>query len=189
MEPLAFPISTDRLVVRFYEHRDRELELAIHGDDRLFSDVPMNPRTPAEIDESLEKRVGQHSLGEVCAIVSLAVEVATDKSYVGVVQLTPIRTDPLQVAIGWLALKTQQGHGYVSEAVAAVIDLLFSGTEVHRIVAYITVGNDSSVRLAERLGFRKEAHFVQSLYLRDEWRDESVYALLREDRESLSNPT
>jgi len=189
MEPLAFPISTDRLVVRFYEQRDRELELAIHGDDRLFSDVPMNPRTPAEIDETLDKRVGQHSLDEVGAPVSLAVEVATAKSYVGVVQLIPIKTDPLQVEIGWLALRTQQGHGYVSEAVAAVIDLLFRETQAHRIVANITVGNDSSVRLAERLGFRKEAHFVQSLYLRDEWRDESVYALLREDRESLSNPT
>lgn len=109
MEPLVFPISTDRLVVRFYEQRDRELELAIHGDDRLFSDVPMNPRTPTEIDETLDKRVGQHSLDEVGAPVSLAVEVATAKSYVGVVQRIPIKTDPLQVEIGWLALRTQQG--------------------------------------------------------------------------------
>ena len=70
-----------------------------------------------------------------------------------------------------------------------MIDLLFRETQAHRIVAKITVGNDSSVRLAERLGFRKEAHFVQSLYPRDEWRDESVYALLREERESSSNAT
>lgn len=184
MTQLPFPLSTDRLIVRFYEQRDRDLELAVHGDDRLFSDVPMNPRTPTEIDETLGKRVGTHSLDEVGAPVSLAVEVASAKSYVGVVQLIPIETDPLQVEIGWVALKTQQGHGYVSEAVAAVIDVLFSETQTHRIVANIVVGNDASVRLAERLGFRKEAHFVQSLYLRDEWRDHAVYALLREDRQS-----
>jgi RimJ/RimL family protein N-acetyltransferase len=177
-------MSTDRLSIRFFEDRDRELELAIHSDDRLFSHLPIDPRTPTEIDELLDKRVGQHSLDDVGATVSLAVEVATDKSYVGAVSLTPIQTDPLQVEIGYVALKTQQGHGYMSEAVAAVIDILFSGTQTHRIVAVIIVGNDSSVRLAERLGFRKEAHFVQSLYLRDEWRDESVYALLSEDRES-----
>jgi RimJ/RimL family protein N-acetyltransferase len=35
--------------------------------------------------------------------------------------------------------------------------------------------------LAERLGFRNEAHFVKSLFLRDEWRDEMVYAVLNDD--------
>jgi RimJ/RimL family protein N-acetyltransferase len=101
--------------------------------------------------------------------------------YVGALQLTPVQVEPLQVSIGWLALRSQHGNGFMTEAVGAVIDTTFGSSEVHRIVAEITDGNDASVGLAERLGFRKEAHFVESLFLRDEWRDEMVYALLRSD--------
>ena len=178
---MPFPVSTDRLTIRFFEGRDRDLELAIHGDSGLFTHLPIEPRSSAEIDESLEKRVGQHALDEVGVTVSLAVELATDSSYVGALQLTPFQIDPLQVSIGWVALRAQHGNGFISEAVYAVMDTAFGEAGVHRIVAEIIDGNDASVRLAERLGFRNEAHFVKSLFLRDEWRDEMVYAVLKDD--------
>jgi RimJ/RimL family protein N-acetyltransferase len=143
--------------------------------------LPIDPRTAAEIDEVLEKRVGQHTLDEVGATVSLAVELAVDASYVGSVQLTPIQVDPIQASIGWLALRMHHRKGLMSEAVRAVVDVAFSEPSVHRIVAEIIGGNDASVRLAERSGFRKEAHFVESQFLRDQWRDETVYALLKSD--------
>jgi RimJ/RimL family protein N-acetyltransferase len=181
VKQLPFPVSTERLTVRFFEDRDRELELAIHGDGGLFIHLPIEPRAPAEIDESLRKRVGQHALDEVGGMVSLAIERTTDGSYVGAVQLNPLHVEPLQVSIGWLALRAQHGNGFMTEAVGAVLNTAFGSAGVHRIVADITAGNDASVRLAERLGFRKEAHFVQSVFLRDEWRDEMVYALLASD--------
>jgi RimJ/RimL family protein N-acetyltransferase len=180
-ETTASPVSTERLTVRFVEDRDRDLELGIHGDGGLFTHLPIDPRTPAEIDEVLRKKVGQHALDEVGGMVDLAVERTTDGSYVGSVQLKPLQVEPLQVEIGWLAVRSQHGNGFMTEAVRAVIDTAFGSAGVHRIVAEITGGNDASVRLAERLGFRKEAHFVDSLFLRDEWRDEMVYALLQSD--------
>jgi RimJ/RimL family protein N-acetyltransferase len=36
----------------------------------------------------------------------------------------------------------------------------------------------SSVRLLERLGFRREGHFIEGFYLRGEWTSEYLYALL-----------
>lgn len=39
--------------------------------------------------------------------------------------------------------------------------------------------NTSSIRLIERLGFRKEAHFKKSYYLRREWVDDVIYAKLK----------
>ena len=181
MVQLAFPITTDRLSIRFFENRDRALELAIHSDDSLFTHLPITPRTPAEIDESLEKRVGIHILDEVGATVSLAVELAADSTYVGAVQLTPIEVEPVQASIGWIALPSHHRRGLMTEAVRAIVDLAFTTADVHRLVAEIDSANAASVRLAERLGFRKEAHFVESLYLRGEWRDETVYALLQKD--------
>ena len=64
VKQLPFPLSTERLTVRFFADRDRNLELAIHDDSGLFTHLPIDPRTPAEIDESLNKRIGQHALDE-----------------------------------------------------------------------------------------------------------------------------
>ncbi len=39
----------------------------------------------------------------------------------------------------------------------------------------------SSIRMIERLKFRKEAHFKESYHLRGEWVDDIIYALLRKE--------
>ena len=41
--------------------------------------------------------------------------------------------------------------------------------------------NAASARVLERLGMRREAHFVENEWLKGEWTDELVYAML--DRE------
>ena len=51
----------------------------------------------------------------------------------------------------------------------------------HRITASIDPRNTSSIRLIERLGFRKEAHFKQSLFFHGEWVDDLIYAMLAEE--------
>lgn len=65
-----------------------------------------------------------------------------------------------------------------------MVDLLFGSLDAYRIVAEIITGNDASVRLAKRLGFRQEARFVKSLKLSREWRDELVYSILKDDWQS-----
>jgi RimJ/RimL family protein N-acetyltransferase len=97
-------------------------------------------------------------------------------------QLSPIVVEPLQLQIGWIALPQHQGKGLMTEAVTAVVDLVFDSLMAHRIVAEIVGGNAASMRLAERVGFRKEAHFVKSTFLKGKWRDEVVYSMLRDER-------
>ena len=69
----------------------------------------------------------------------------------------------------------------MTEAVERVVLLAFETLSAHRIDAEIMSGNDASVRLAERVGFRREAHFVQSALVKGEWRDEFVYAVLADE--------
>jgi RimJ/RimL family protein N-acetyltransferase len=53
--------------------------------------------------------------------------------------------------------------------------------KLHRLSATADPRNLASVKLLERLGFRKEAHFVKSLWFKGEWADDVVYGLLREE--------
>ena len=60
-------------------------------------------------------------------------------------------------------------------------DYLFRNLNKHRIITSIDPENKSSVRLIERIGFRKEAHFIKSLWLNGKWVDDLIYALLNEE--------
>ena len=171
-------------MLRDFRESDRTLEESIHSDQSLFVHLPIEPRSESEIDEYVQARLKRQTLDEVGGTSAVVIETINDGHYVGAIQLTPLAMDPLQVSIGWLALASQQGNGYVSEAVGKVVDLLFGSLDAHRIVAEIITGNDASVRLAERLGFRREAHFVKSLKLNGEWRDELVYSILKDDWQS-----
>ncbi len=51
----------------------------------------------------------------------------------------------------------------------------------HRIIASIDPINIASIKLIERLGFRKEAHFIESLFFHGQWVDDLIYALLEKE--------
>jgi RimJ/RimL family protein N-acetyltransferase len=89
--------------------------------------------------------------------------------------------DAFQVEIGYTVSPNYQGKGYAVEAVKAVLDHLFGDLQKHRISASVDPENVRSIRLLEKIGFRKEAHFVKSFQVDGEWLDDCIYALLREE--------
>jgi len=86
-----------------------------------------------------------------------------------------------QVEIGCTLNKKFHYFGYASEAVRRIIDFLFIELKKHRIMTSIDPNNESSIRLVERIGFRKEAHFVESLFVNGIWTDDLIYALIEKD--------
>lgn len=97
-----------------------------------------------------------------------------------------LSSDAFQVEIGCTLNKLFHGKGYASEALKKMIDWLFKTLNKRRIMASIDPRNLSSIKLYERLDFRKEAHFHQSIYINGEWADDLVYAILKDEWEKLS---
>ncbi|MFV8764541.1 GNAT family N-acetyltransferase [Aerococcus urinaeequi] len=48
---------------------------------------------------------------------------------------------------------------------------------IHPIVANLDARNTSSATLCERLGIRKEAHFIRDYWSKGEWTDSLIYAM------------
>jgi ribosomal-protein-alanine N-acetyltransferase len=90
----------------------------------------------------------------------------------------------LQVEIGCTLDKVFQSKGYATESVKCVIDYLFKHIKKHRIITSIDPENTNSIKLVERIGFRKEAHFVKSLFINGKWVDDIVYAITKKDWDS-----
>ena len=73
------------------------------------------------------------------------------------------------------------GMGYATEALDAVLSYLFDRLEKHRVFGSADPRNLASLRLMERVGMRREAHFRESLWSKGEWADDVVHAMLRSE--------
>lgn len=107
-----------------------------------------------------------------------------DQVLLGEVVATLTSAAARQVEVGWVFAPTHTGHGYATEAARALIGWLFSEHATHRVFARLDADNESSVRLCERLGMRREAHFVENDLDGHRWGSEYVYAVLHREFET-----
>ncbi len=89
--------------------------------------------------------------------------------------------DNAQVELSVTISKEYQGRGYANEAMMNVMDFLFTQQKKHRIIASIDPRNKASQTLLGRLGFRKEAHFVESYFQDGKWLDDVQYGILNSE--------
>ncbi len=84
-----------------------------------------------------------------------------------------------QAELGWVLDPAHTGHGYATEAVRGLLTHCFETLGVRRVVANCFLANDTSWRLMERVGMRREGHAVaESLHRSGQWLDTVTYAVL-----------
>jgi RimJ/RimL family protein N-acetyltransferase len=188
------PIETERLLLRAFEPGDIDALAALHGDPLLTRWVPWGPRSRAQAEAVLRRKMAKTTIEAEGDGLGIAPVVKGEESETG---LGPVIGDfTLQCAslehstaeIGWMLLAEHQGRGLAAEACAAILRLAFEDLGFHRVFARIEVRNDASLRLAEKLGMRREAHFVENEWIRGEWQSEIVYAMLTREWSGRRDP-
>ena len=86
-----------------------------------------------------------------------------------------------QVEIGITIAPGFQRNGFASEALRAVFEYLFSKLNKHRIFCSVDPRNQPSMKLLERVGMRKEAHFAKSIRFKGKWEDDVIFGMLEEE--------
>lgn len=169
------PITTDRLVIRLLLAKDGEAFFRYRSLPDVCRYQSWHPKTLAEVAAFLEnnERVALHAIGKW---LQLAI-CLPDDTLIGDIGLHFLDEDQLE--IGYTLAPDAQGRGYATQAVRAIVSEAFAVWGKHRIQASVDPDNVKSIRLLERLGFRKEAHFFASFRANGEWRDDCVYAMLR----------
>ena len=59
-------------------------------------------------------------------------------------------------SLSYAAFAPTAGRGYMSEGLALVLEYAFQDLRLHRLEANIQPGNQASLRLVQRMGFRRE---------------------------------
>lgn len=96
-----------------------------------------------------------------------------------------LASDPEQAEVGITLAPEFQGKGYATEALRALLNYLLVTLGKHRVFGSVDPRNVASMKLLERIGMRKEAHFVQSLWFKGEWVDDVIFAILASEWNSV----
>ena len=182
---MQIPIHSERLIIRPFRDSDLEPFLAYRNDPEVARyqgwSVPY-PRQTA-LDFIAEMKTAQIQPG---SWLQLALEMQPGGEMIGDVAIHQMKSDPRQAYLGYSLARAYWGRGFASEAIRAVLDLLFNQLELHRVVAECDVENDASWRLLERLGFRREAHLLENIYFKGAYGSEYHYAMLEREWQQQS---
>lgn len=172
-------IRTERLLLRTYRAGDVDAMHGYYSDPSVCQHLLHEPWDRATTEETVLKRTRRTSLHGPDPAIALVVE--HDGVVVGDVAAWACDATGCRAEIGWVFDPRHAGKGYATEAVRALIDLVFGQPDLHRIVARMDARNTASARLCERVGMVREAHLRRDLWTKGEWADTVTYGLLATD--------
>lgn len=170
-------ICTERLIIRPFESNDIDDVFNIYNNNNTCKYLLHDKWTDENLEKEFNKKLDNSALIKE-SVLSLAVVNGT--KVIG--DLSVWYTDMKDtVEIGFSFLNTVSGKGYATEATRSLVENLFNEINVHRIQANLDARNEASKKLCERIGMRKEAHFIQDFWNKGEWTDSIVYGMLLSD--------
>ncbi|MFJ7299442.1 GNAT family N-acetyltransferase [Streptomyces sp. NPDC099088] len=175
---LSLPAATERLALRPFTTDDLDDLHAYQSLPDVARHLFRPPLTRDQCARSLTRRAAGTAWAEDGDDLVVAVCETGGTTVVGEIVLRLASARARQAEIGWVFHPAYAGRGYATEAARATASLAFAELNVHRLFARLDVLNTGSVRVCERLGMRREAHFVENDLDGERWADEYVYATL-----------
>lgn len=110
----------------------------------------------------------------------------SDEAILGMINFGQIVRGPFQNAyLGYWIGVDHVRRGYMTEGVRIALRHAFVDLGLHRVEANIKPGNEASLMLARRLGFREEGYSPRYLQIAGEWADHVRFAMTIEDWRAL----
>lgn len=174
-------LESDRLILRVLETRDVEGFADYRSDPEVARyqgwEAPFTEIQAIEFIRAM-RRVQPGAPGKW---LQLALEVKESGQLAGDCAFKVDAGDTHQAEIGMTVARPFQQHGYGFEATTRLLDYLFFELKMHRVRAGCDVLNEPSYRLLEKLGLRREAHFVENLWFKGRWSSEYWYGILERE--------
>jgi RimJ/RimL family protein N-acetyltransferase len=143
--------------------------------------LPWEARDRRQSQESVNQMVNENGLAKEGDCLSLAVVWPDVDRVIGQVELVWLSEESRQGELGYIFSPLYQGRGLATEAALELLRWGFEELDLHRIIGRCAAQNSASAKLLERLGMRREAHFVDNALFKGGWREELVYAMLQHE--------
>jgi len=176
---LSLELKTKRLILRPVNINDAESIFSYRSDAITNQYQGWIPKTIDDAQIFISKV--SEKINKYDTWFQFAIVLSETGELIGDVGIHFLDEENYQAELGCTLAKSQHRKGIASEALRVSIDYLFEDLNKHRISCSIDPQNIASIKMLEKLGFRKEAHFKQSIFVDGEWFDDVVYALLKSE--------
>jgi RimJ/RimL family protein N-acetyltransferase len=170
-------LETQRLIMRDYRADEWPTMAAYWADPRYQRYYPEDERQ----DETVRKLVASFVAAQTAQPRrkwQLALVTRDGGRLIGNCGIRVNDPDLREANIGYELDPEFWGQGYASEAARAILRFGFEELGMHRVWAECVADNAGSVRVLEKLGMRREAHFRELQRFRERWWDGYIYAIL-----------
>ncbi len=170
-------LRTERIFIRPFEKGDENDLYEIYSDVKVCQYLLHDIWNEDNKSKEYQKKLQNNSL-KTDAKLNLAC--VLDEKVIGDISVfyTGMKET---VEIGFVFNREYSKKGYAYESVRSVVEYLFKNVKIHRIQANLDSRNLSSAKLCERIGMRKEAHFIKDYWNKGEWTDSYIYGMLASD--------
>ena len=177
------PIGTERLILRNWAERDRDLFHRINSDDRVmeFFDFRRDRAAADAVMDRMREEISRDGYGWTAA------ELAATGECIGFIGLHPVEIPGLAPAgtfeIGWRLAPEFWGKGFATEGAEALLGFGFGRLGLEEIISFAVWSNLRSTAVMERLGMRRDptADFDHPRVLDPRLKRHVLYRLKRED--------
>jgi [ribosomal protein S5]-alanine N-acetyltransferase len=151
--PITLPIETERLCVRTFDAVDDSLSMfRVYGDPEVMRFIPGGALADIEAVKRLldEYARAQRSRG----FSSWGIIERESGSLIGDVGFG-IFEPTGEIELGFTLARRYWGHGYATESASACLAAGLAELRTERIIAVVDEANESSLRVAARIGMRR----------------------------------
>lgn len=169
--------ESERLILRpiLLEDKEKLFEYRSRVRDNEYQSFV--PSSIEEVREFIQKCSQEFNVNDTW--FQLVIIIKEDNNLIGDIGVHFI--DDEQVEFGITLNKEFQNNGYAFEAISYLFNILFNQFNKRRITASVDPRNINSIKLLKKLQMRKESHHIKSYFFKDEWVDDCIYAILKEE--------
>jgi RimJ/RimL family protein N-acetyltransferase len=171
--------ETERMIIRRFLPTDLEDAYEILSDPEVAKYEYWDAFDREDTREDLEVQ-GAVVPGTCGVWNEFAVELKDGGKMIGNISFKMEDADQRQAEMGFHFNRKFHGRGYGKEAVIGLIEYLWK-LGAHRIWAVSDTRNENSWKMMEKLGMRREGHMIHNCFVKGEWADEYLYALLEKE--------
>lgn len=177
-------LETEHLLIRELRMSDAQDQLEYAQDDEIAAlGLWLPQKTLQENINDIQETINHYANGDN---FSWAVEHRADHKMIGRIQLGGYNVRDARADLGYAYNRLYWGKGYATEAAHAILQFGFDTLKLHRVGAKVLPNNVGSIRVLEKLGFRREGTLRQTYALRGSHEDLLCYSILAPEWRELN---
>jgi ribosomal-protein-alanine N-acetyltransferase len=176
----VFPnLETNRLLLTEFAKTDSKELFKLRSDERVLKYLDRDSHKSVEESElMIEEMIKSYNNKEGINWIIRKKDTLDVIGYIGYWRMIRLN---VRAEIGYAMKPEYWGNGYMQEALTKVIEFGFNTFRLHSIEGNVNPNNLSSLKLLEKLGFKREAYFREDYLFNGKFLDSVIYSLLETD--------